>query len=60
MNTQETPQTPEIIKTSKRRVCCNGGGGALGHPAIYLDMGEKSEVVCPYCSRTFVFDASAS
>lgn len=40
-------------------VACNGGGGALGHPLVYLNLGDEGEVVCPYCSRRFVLEADA-
>lgn len=46
----------ETIEVSNEQVACDGGGGALGHPRVYLhidhDLGDR--VVCPYCSRTFV------
>ena len=45
--------TLEIVKTESKRVVCDGGGGALGHPMVYLQMGEASEIICPYCSRQF-------
>jgi uncharacterized Zn-finger protein len=53
-----TPQltpgvTPEeIIEVSARSVPCDGGGGALGHPRIWLRI-EAREATCPYCSRTY-------
>jgi len=50
----------EIIKTSEHRVRCDGGGGALGHPAVYLEMGNKPEVDCPYCGRRFQREAKAA
>lgn len=31
---------PEEIVVSTKRVACDGGGGALGHPLVYMDMGE--------------------
>ena len=37
-------------------VTCDGGGGALGHPKIYLDMGRGKKIVCPYCSKLFVLE----
>ncbi len=49
-----TMKPPEIIETDDTRVACDGGGGALGHPRIFLNMGEKSAVDCPYCGRRFV------
>jgi uncharacterized Zn-finger protein len=45
----------EIIVVS-HNVSCNGGNGALGHPEVYLTIPEgKNSVVCPYCSRKFIF-----
>ena len=44
----------EVIEVDIKRVACDGGGGALGHPKIYLEMGAASEVVCPYCSRRYI------
>ena len=41
------------IPVDKDVVRCDGGGGALGHPAVYLHFGDEQEVVCPYCSRRF-------
>jgi len=45
---------PEIIVTEDHRIACDGGGGALGHPKIYLEMGEDDFVECGYCDRRFV------
>jgi uncharacterized Zn-finger protein len=45
---------PEIIRVSTRRVACDGVGGALGHPRVYLEMGEADFVECGYCDRRFV------
>ena len=42
----------ETIKVETKRVGCDGGG-ALGHPLIYLEMGQKSTIVCPYCSCSY-------
>lgn len=44
----------ETIETTEHRVSCDGGGGALGHPTVYLEMGRKESVDCPYCGRRFV------
>ena len=40
--------------TRQSRVACNGGGGPLGHPQIWLNLGINGSVTCPYCSRQFV------
>ena len=47
-------EAPEIIEVDTRRVSCDGGGGALGHPRVYLEMGDENFVECPYCDRRFV------
>jgi uncharacterized Zn-finger protein len=48
------PATPEIVKVRSRRVACDGVGGALGHPRVWLEMGEAGFVECGYCDRRFV------
>ncbi|MGP1275152.1 MAG: zinc-finger domain-containing protein [Caulobacterales bacterium] len=51
---------PEIIEVSTSRVMCDGGGGALGHPRVWYDMGDEGFVECGYCDRRFVLKAGAS
>ena len=48
---------PEEIVVRSRRIACDGVGGALGHPRVYLEMGEGAFVECPYCDRRFVLAA---
>ena len=48
---------PEQIVVSTKRVACDGGGGALGHPLVYMDMGDEDFVECGYCDRRFVLGA---
>lgn len=50
-----TRQPPERVLTHTRQVSCDGGGGALGHPLVFYDMGQDSSVTCLYCGREFVF-----
>jgi uncharacterized Zn-finger protein len=50
---------PEIIEVDDTRVACDGGGGALGHPKVYLEMGDEAFVECGYCDRRFVLRAGA-
>jgi uncharacterized Zn-finger protein len=45
-----TPE--EVILVETRAVRCDGGGGALGHPAIFMRI-EQRQVTCPYCSKTY-------
>ena len=45
----------EEIIVEHKEVACDGGGGAVGHPKVYLSIdGEKGSIICPYCSRTYV------
>ena len=44
-----------IFTVSQARFSCDGGGGALGHPKIYLDLSHSGRVDCPYCGRRFAF-----
>ena len=49
----------ETIEVSHPEVACDGGGGALGHPRIYLHIDqEDGRITCPYCSRTYVLRAA--
>ena len=50
----------DIVFVSGRRVRCDGGGGALGHPVTWLDMGDENYVICKYCDRVFKLDPKAS
>ena len=44
----------ETIYINETVAACNGGGGPLGHPRVYLNLGPAGKVECPYCSRLFV------
>ena len=47
-------QPPETKEVENATVSCDGGGGVLGHPKVYLTFDESGEIECPYCSRRFV------
>ena len=44
----------ETIYINETVAACNGDGGALGHPRVFLNLGRDGKVECPYCSRLFV------
>ncbi len=48
----------EILHVDDRTVACDGGGGVLGHPRVFLRIAER-EAVCPYCSRLYVLNEGA-
>jgi uncharacterized Zn-finger protein len=56
--TAPTNATAEIITANQRNVACDGGGGPLGHPRIFMTIVDE-RVMCPYCSRIYVLRAGA-
>ncbi len=48
----------EIRKISGSTVACDGG--AMGHPRVFLNLGDDGVVDCPYCGCRFVHDAGAA
>ncbi|MCG8354955.1 MAG: zinc-finger domain-containing protein [Kiloniellales bacterium] len=58
MNQLQDP--PETIEVESEIVACDGGGGPLGHPRVFLNMEGKGEVDCPYCGRRFVLKAGVA
>jgi len=53
------PSEPEVITVGAHRVACDGVGGALGHPRVWLELGEAGVAECGYCDRRFVLAQSA-
>ncbi len=51
---------PEIVHVAAHKVACDGVGGALGHPKVFLELGTDGQVDCPYCDRRFVLTAKSS
>ena len=45
---------PETFVVDSHRVSCDGSGGALGHPRVWLEIGHQGFVECGYCDRRFV------
>jgi uncharacterized Zn-finger protein len=48
-------QANEVVETNSKEVHCEGNAAGVGHPRVYLNMGEHDEVICPYCSKKFVY-----
>jgi NADH dehydrogenase (ubiquinone) Fe-S protein 6 len=58
-------EPPETTLTDSPRVRCDGaqdirGGVALGHPRVWLEIGEEGFVDCGYCDRRFVLRGGAA
>ncbi len=52
-------EPPETIEVEDKVVACDGPAGPSGHPRVYLNMGTRDEVDCPYCGRRFRLKAGA-
>ena len=46
------------IAVGSKEFMCIGALPPFDHPHIFLDMGKGDEIVCPYCSTLYVFDAT--
>lgn len=40
--------------THERMVSCDGGGGPLGHPRVYINVDKPQICTCGYCGLPFV------
>ena len=54
-----TIEAPEVEEVTATRIACDGGEGALGHPRVWLSIGEEGFVECPYCDKKFVLKDGA-
>ena len=54
----QAPEPPETIEVEAIDVSCDGGG-ALGHPKVFLTL-DDGAVDCPYCDRRFVLKAGVT
>lgn len=54
--TRVTPEQRalQVIEVKTQSVACDGGGGPLGHPLTFYELGKDGEAVCGYCSKKFV------
>ena len=57
----EANNNPEIIEVEKLKIACDGDGGAMGHPRVFLtiDPAKSNYVECQYCDRRFVLKEGA-
>ena len=47
-----TPGVP-VIEVGAHEFMCVGEKPPFDHPQIFIDMGEATEAICPYCSTLF-------
>lgn len=46
------------IRIGAREFQCIGAKPPFDHPHVFLDMGADDDIVCPYCSTLYRFDAT--
>lgn len=46
------------IEIGAREFMCEGALPPNDHPHVYLDMGDDSERVCPYCSTLYRYNGA--
>ena len=46
-----------LIEIGSREFMCIGAKPPQDHPHVFIDMGDDEDVVCPYCSTHFRYDA---
>lgn len=44
-----------VFKINSKEVYCEGEGDSVGHPRVFLNMGELFEITCPYCSKKYIY-----
>jgi uncharacterized Zn-finger protein len=45
------------IEIGARTFMCIGAKPPFDHPHVFIDMGAADEIVCPYCSTLYRFNA---
>lgn len=45
------------IRIGAKEFKCMGASPPYDHPHVFLDMGGDTEIICPYCSTLFRYDA---
>ena len=48
----------KVITIGVREFECIGASAPYDHPHIFLDMGQDSNIICPYCSTVYKYDPS--
>ncbi len=46
-----------VIEIGAKEFMCVGATRPFDHPHVFLDMGGDNEIICPYCSTLYRFDA---
>jgi uncharacterized Zn-finger protein len=49
-------QGAEKIFVGVKELQCMGARPPFDHPHVFLDMGQDTQILCPYCSTLYVHD----
>lgn len=44
------------VRIGVKEFKCMGASPPHDHPHVYLNMGEQTQLICPYCSTVYVCD----
>ena len=47
-----------LVRVGAKEFMCIGALPPFDHPHIFIDMGDDTEAVCPYCSTLFKYEPS--
>lgn len=45
-------ESSQTVSVDRPVVACDGG--TLGHPRVFLNLGDQGQAECPYCGLRFV------
>ncbi len=48
----------ERIEIGAKKFMCIGSLPPFDHPHVFLEMGQKLQTICPYCSTKYVFNSN--
>ena len=47
-----------VIEIGAKEFKCVGAAPPYDHPHVFLDMGADDEIICPYCSTLYRYNAA--
>lgn len=47
-----------VIEIGAKEFMCVGATPPFDHPHVFLDIGEVKDIICPYCSTLYRYNAA--
>jgi uncharacterized Zn-finger protein len=47
-----------VVHVGSRRFMCMGAKPPFDHPHIFIEMGDETDAICPYCSTRYRYKSS--